>query len=69
MLGGSAGIPALIEDVVVTADFNDMEVASAIEQQGRRLAAVIVEPIQRIIPPRAASSSSSAGPPRAAAPS
>lgn len=53
MLGASAGIPSVLKHVVLTARFNDIEsVAEAFDTAGHDLAAVIVEPIQRIIPPR-----------------
>ena len=53
MVGSSAGIPEVINDVVVTAHFNDFEsVAAVLESIGDEIAAVIVEPVQRIISPR-----------------
>ena len=53
MVGSSAGIPEVINDVVVTAHFNDLEsVSAALESIGDEIAAVIVEPVQRIISPR-----------------
>ena len=49
----SAGIPKVIEQRTLIAPFNDAAAATAvIEQYGDELAAVIVEPIQRLIPPR-----------------
>jgi glutamate-1-semialdehyde 2,1-aminomutase len=52
-VGSSAGIPAAIADLVVTATYNDIEgTAALIERNGNELAAVIVEPFQRLTPPR-----------------
>ena len=52
-VGASAGIPAAIGDLVVTATYNDLdETAALIERHGDELAAVIVEPFQRLTPPR-----------------
>jgi glutamate-1-semialdehyde 2,1-aminomutase len=48
----SAGIPRAVRETVLVAPFNDLEAAqSLIEAHAGELAAVIVEPIQRIIPP------------------
>jgi glutamate-1-semialdehyde 2,1-aminomutase len=53
MSGNSAGIPAAVESVIETATFNDTaSVAEIFARRGEEIAAVIVEPIQRIIPPR-----------------
>jgi glutamate-1-semialdehyde 2,1-aminomutase len=53
MLGGSAGIPKAISDLVITAPFNDLETTTRlIEQHKHELAAVIVEPLMRIVPPK-----------------
>lgn len=53
MVGSSAGIPDAINDVVVTAHFNDIDsVATLLETSGTEIAAVIVEPVQRIVSPR-----------------
>ena len=50
---GSAGIPASVQREMVIAPFNDIETTSAIIQRHHdELAAVIVEPFQRLIPPR-----------------
>jgi glutamate-1-semialdehyde 2,1-aminomutase len=52
-VGSSAGIPAAIGDLVVTATYNDLDdTAALIERHGDELAAVIVEPFQRVTPPR-----------------
>lgn len=49
----TAGIPAAIDQTVLTATYNDIEGAvAAIDQHASELAAVIVEPIQRSTPPR-----------------
>ena len=49
----SAGIPRSIQDEMLIAPFNDIETASAIiEEHHHELAAVIVEPFQRLIPPK-----------------
>jgi glutamate-1-semialdehyde 2,1-aminomutase len=48
----SAGIPARVRDEVVVAPYNDLEAVEAlIRAYHDELAAVIVEPLQRIIPP------------------
>jgi glutamate-1-semialdehyde 2,1-aminomutase len=53
MLGASAGIPATLETVVATATFNDAaSVAEIFDQRDGKIAAVIVEPIHRIIAPQ-----------------
>jgi len=53
MVGSSAGIPAAIDDLVVTAPFNDLDqTASLVEHHGKELAAIIVEPLQRVVAPR-----------------
>jgi glutamate-1-semialdehyde 2,1-aminomutase len=52
-IGTSAGIPAAITDTVVTAPFNDLEATAALVERHRgELAAIIVEPLQRIVSPR-----------------
>jgi glutamate-1-semialdehyde 2,1-aminomutase len=49
----SDGIPAGVTDSVLVAPFNDLEAARALAEANRsRLAAIIVEPVQRAIPPR-----------------
>ena len=49
----SGGIPASIRNDMLIAPFNDIETTSAIiERYHDELAAVIVEPIQRLIPPK-----------------
>jgi glutamate-1-semialdehyde 2,1-aminomutase len=48
----SAGIPKSIRDEVLVAPFNDLEtVASLVREHKADLAAIIVEPLQRLIPP------------------
>lgn len=48
----SAGIPAAVADTVLIAPFNDAETAlGLIEEHHDELAAVIVEPFQRLMPP------------------
>ncbi|MCZ6539772.1 MAG: aminotransferase class III-fold pyridoxal phosphate-dependent enzyme [Chloroflexi bacterium] len=48
----SRGIPKSVEETVLVAPFNNIEyAASVIEDHSANLAAVIVEPFQRIIPP------------------
>jgi len=49
----SAGIPRSLQDEVLVAPFNDLEtVASLVREHRQELAAVIVEPLQRLIPPK-----------------
>ncbi|HXW26581.1 MAG TPA: aminotransferase class III-fold pyridoxal phosphate-dependent enzyme [Xanthobacteraceae bacterium] len=49
----SAGIPRSIRDEVLVAPFNDLEtVASLVREHRQELAAIIVEPMQRLIPPK-----------------
>ena len=51
-LRGSAGIPASLENEVLIAPFNDIELTTAIiDQHHEELAAVIVEPFQRALTP------------------
>lgn len=48
----SAGIPRVIQETVLIAPFNDVGLTSEIIERHRdELAAVIIEPVQRIIPP------------------
>jgi glutamate-1-semialdehyde 2,1-aminomutase len=48
----SAGIPSRVRDEVLVAPFNDLAAVEAlIEEYDDELAAVIVEPLQRLIPP------------------
>ncbi|MEO0720333.1 MAG: aminotransferase class III-fold pyridoxal phosphate-dependent enzyme, partial [Pseudomonadota bacterium] len=48
----SAGIPQSVADAMLIAPFNDIDfVRSLIAEQGEDIAAVIVEPLQRIVPP------------------
>ncbi|MBI4339501.1 MAG: aminotransferase class III-fold pyridoxal phosphate-dependent enzyme [Chloroflexi bacterium] len=49
---GSAGIPRAIGDTMLIAPFNDLDTTTAIIQaHHEKLAGVIVEPMQRILPP------------------
>ena len=49
----SSGIPRALEDDVLVAPYNDLEATRAIvEAHAERLAAIIVEPFQRVIEPR-----------------
>jgi glutamate-1-semialdehyde 2,1-aminomutase len=49
----SAGIPKSVQDEMLVAAFNDIDmVESLIEEQKDELAGVIVEPFQRLIPPK-----------------
>ena len=49
----SGGIPRAIEDLVLIAPFNDSEATTAIiEKHHQKLAAVIVEPVQRFLAPK-----------------
>ncbi|MCY3824774.1 MAG: aspartate aminotransferase family protein [Nitrospinae bacterium] len=48
----SAGIPAAVGELVITAPFNNADIACGlVEEHAGELAAVIVEPVQRSIPP------------------
>ena len=48
----SAGIPESVRDSMVIAPFNDAETLVALlDEYGEKLAAIIVEPLQRIVPP------------------
>lgn len=52
-VANSGGIPRAIEELMLIAPFNDLETTSSIiEAHHDELAAVIVEPLQRIIAPR-----------------
>lgn len=49
----SAGIPRSVQNEMLIAPFNDLETTSAIiEQHHDEIAAVIVEPFQRLLPPK-----------------
>lgn len=49
----SAGIPESVRDEILVAPYNDVEFArSLIAEHGNDIAAMIVEPLQRIIPPQ-----------------
>ena len=51
-LPGSAGIPGAIQETVLIAPFNNLDATERIISENRdQLGAVIVEPLQRIIPP------------------
>ena len=48
----TAGIPAVVQDLMLVSPFNDLDALSSIlDARGHEIAAVIVEPIQRIISP------------------
>ncbi|NKB60906.1 MAG: aminotransferase class III-fold pyridoxal phosphate-dependent enzyme [Gammaproteobacteria bacterium] len=48
----SAGIPQSVRDEMLIAPFNDADFSqSLIDQHGDKIAAIIVEPLQRIVPP------------------
>ena len=46
----SAGIPQGVADQMLIAPFNDLEAVTALMQEHSDIAAIIVEPLQRIIP-------------------
>ena len=49
----SAGIPADVKDHMVIAPFNDIDaVIALLDEFDQQIAAIIVEPLQRLIPPR-----------------
>ncbi len=49
----SAGIPKAIREEMIVAPFNDLAaVESLVSQHGKEIAAIIVEPFQRLIPPK-----------------
>src|SRR5262249_6361074 len=49
----SAGIPKSVGEEVLVAPFNDLEtVASLIREHKTEIAAIIVEPLQRLVPPK-----------------
>ena len=49
----TAGIPKCVQDLLLVAPYNDVDTLAAIlEQHGSEIAAIIVEPIQRIISPQ-----------------
>jgi glutamate-1-semialdehyde 2,1-aminomutase len=51
-LADSGGVPRAVADTVLVAPYNDAEAVHAImRDHGRDIAAIIVEPIQRVIPP------------------
>lgn len=48
----SAGIPAAVREAMLIAPFNDPDfVRSLLDERGDEIAAIIVEPLQRLIPP------------------
>jgi len=50
----SAGIPTSVRDEMVIAPFNDAETVRALlDEYGKDIAAIIVEPLQRVVPPSA----------------
>lgn len=49
----TAGIPSVVQDLMLVAPFNDPEtLASILAEHGKDIAAIIVEPIQRILSPK-----------------
>lgn len=48
----SAGIPDAVADEVLVAPFNDLEAVASLLSEHGDIAAIIVEPLQRIIPPQ-----------------
>jgi glutamate-1-semialdehyde 2,1-aminomutase len=49
----SAGIPKSLQDEVLVAPFNDLDTTASLVREHRQdLAAIIVEPVQRLIPPK-----------------
>ena len=49
----SAGIPSSVRDDVIISQFNDIELTeSLLNEHSKQIGAVIVEPLQRIIPPK-----------------
>jgi glutamate-1-semialdehyde 2,1-aminomutase len=50
-LPDSAGIPQGVADEMLIAPFNDLEAVASLLSEHRDIAAIIVEPLQRIIPP------------------
>ena len=49
----SAGIPTSVKDDMIISQFNDLELtASLIDEYGPQIGAIIIEPLQRIIPPK-----------------
>ena len=49
----SAGIPKSVRDEVLVAPYNDLEaVAALVREHKKEIAAIIVEPFQRLIPPK-----------------
>ena len=50
----SAGIPESVRDEMIIAPFNDAETLTALlDEYGEEIAAIIVEPLQRVVPPQA----------------
>jgi len=49
----SAGIPRVVQDTMLVAQFNDVDgVAALVREHGDDIACVFMEPMQRLIPPR-----------------
>jgi glutamate-1-semialdehyde 2,1-aminomutase len=49
----TAGIPSAVQDLMLVSPFNDVDtLASILAEHGHEIAAIIVEPIQRIISPK-----------------
>ncbi len=49
----SAGIPSTVRDEMVISQFNDLELTTSLmNEYGSQIAAIIVEPLQRIVPPQ-----------------
>ncbi len=48
----SAGIPQGVADQMLIAPFNDLEAVAALLAEHKDIAAIIVEPLQRIVPPQ-----------------
>ena len=49
----SAGIPSSVRDEMLISQFNDLELTTSLmDEHGADIAAIIVEPLQRIVPPQ-----------------
>ena len=51
-LPDSAGIPESVRDAMLISPYNDLEAVASLMEEHADIAAIIVEPIQRVIPPR-----------------
>ncbi|MGE0566220.1 MAG: aspartate aminotransferase family protein [Pseudolabrys sp.] len=52
-IADTAGIPQAVQDLMLVSPFNDLDtLASILKERGSEIAAIIVEPIQRIISPK-----------------